>query len=580
MKEKLDLKIKNRNQSLAKGTFILTFSIFMVKVLGMMFRVFVTGMIGPVGATCFTVAYEIYNPIFALATAGLPVAVSRLVSKNMAKGRYKDVKEIYRVSVPIFLLTGVMGMVLMIVISFFAPGLMKVPDAKYAIIALSPTVLFACLMSIYRGYHQGLRDVIPTAVSEIIEASCKFIIGFLISFFVIDFAKKEFLVRGTLFGIECGSLQEVLKKIIPIASAGAILGVTIGAFLGFVYLYFTHKRLGDGFSKENLLSSPETKSKSIIVKSLFRTAIPIGAGSILFNIASFVDVTLILKRIQHIMMLDSVTLLSQYKNIIPSSNLDNVHGFLLGCFSFTMPLVMMIPAITQSLGTVSLPAVTYAFTKNNSEELKKSIESVIRMTLIFTVPAGVFVSILGPDLLKIIYPHRPEAVFVASKIIPLLGIATIFQAGSLPVSSMLQAIGRVDLPLKVVSIGLLIKIVVNYIFVGIPKINIAGAGLGTFSGYFFILFVSLCVLMKKTNVKPDFPKTFFLPGVASCIFGVNLFITKLLFRSIFNNMLTVLFSLIFSLFVYFVLLIRLRIVSFEELERFPFFKKIFNRVAE
>lgn len=577
MEEKLDLKIKkNRKQSLAKGTFILTFSIFLVKVLGMMFRVFVTGMIGPVGATCFTVAYEIYNPLFALSTAGLPIAVARLVSKNIAMGRYKDVKKIYKVSVPMFFYTGLIGMFLMILASFFVPNLMNIPDAKYAIIALSPTILFACLMSIYRGYHQGLRNVVPTAVSEIIEASCKFFIGFLFSFFIIDLSKKEFLQKGTFFGFSCSSLQEVMKKITPLASAGAILGVTIGSMLGFLFLYFTHKKIGSGFTKEDLLTSPDPESKKNILKSLFKTAVPIGAGSIFFNIASFIDVTLILKRIRNVMLLDPDTLLSQYKNIIPSSNLDNVHGFLLGCFSFTMPLVMMIPAITQGLGTVSLPAVTRAFTKKDTEQLKKSVESVIKMTLLFTVPAGIFVSVLGPNLLKLIYPHRPEAVFVASKVIPLLGIATIFQACSLPVTSMLQAVGRVDLPLKIVSLGLILKIIVNYIFVGIPRINIGGAGLGTFVGYLFILIVSLFMLLKKNHIKPDFSKTFFMPLVAACSFGVSLVLFKFLFYRIFNNLFTVFISLFASLTLYFVFLVYLKIVAFEEIKKIPFIGKFFH----
>ena len=396
----------------------------------------------------------------------------------------------------------------------------------------------------------------------------------ILSLTVITFAKREFLTSGTLFGIKFNSMQEVIKKVIPLASAGAILGVTIGAMLGFVYLYFAHKKLGYGFTKDDLLVSSGAESKGDIVKSLFKTAIPIGAGTVFFNVASFIDVTLILKRIQHVMYVDPNTLLLQYKNVIPASNLDNVHGFLLGCFSFTMPLVMMIPAITQSLGTVSLPAVTHAFTRKDKEKLKNSVESVIRMTLIFAVPAGIFLSVLGPSLLRLLYPHRPEAVFVASKVIPFLGIATVFQAGSLPVSSMLQAIGRVDLPLKVVSVGLIIKMITNYVFVGIPKINIGGAGLGTFFGYLFILVVSLYMLIKETHIKLNYSKTFFLPSLASCVFGFSLAVFKYLFGRICNNLLMIIFSLMISLVLYFVLLINLKIVEIKMLKKIPCFGRV------
>ena len=96
-----------------------------------------------------------------------------------------------------------------------------------------------------------------------------------------------------------------------------------------------------------------------------------------------------------------------------------------------------------------------------------------------TIPAGLSISILGPFLLRIIYPHRVNDVSIASNIIPILGIATIFTATATPFCSMLQAVGRVDLPVKIISAGLIIKIIVNYSLVGIPQINIQGAGIAS-----------------------------------------------------------------------------------------------------
>ena len=114
-----------------QGTVILTGSLLLVKIMGILFRIFVTGMIGPTGATYFTVAYEIYNPLFALATAGLPIAISRMVSESVANGRYRDVKKIKKISLPIFLLTGTVGLLLMILGAFIIPRLpfVNVPGA-------------------------------------------------------------------------------------------------------------------------------------------------------------------------------------------------------------------------------------------------------------------------------------------------------------------------------------------------------------------------------------------------------------------------------------------------------------------
>ena len=220
-------------------------------------------------------------------------------------------------------------------------------------------------------------------------------------------------------------------------------------------------------------------------------------------------------------------LLNCYKGAMSPEVLTNktAHIFLLGCYSITLPLMMLVPAITQAFGVVSLPAVTRAYTKKDSNDLKNSIESVIKLTTMVTIPAGLSISILGPFLLRIIYPHRVNDVSIASNIIPILGIATIFTATATPFCSMLQAVGRVDLPVKIISAGLIIKIIVNYSLVGIPQINIQGAGIGTTVGYAFILIVAMYFLFKETKIMPNLRNTLLKPFLASLICGAFLFLS-------------------------------------------------------
>ena len=122
---------------------------------------------------------------------------------------------------------------------------------------------------------------------------------------------------------------------------------------------------------------------------------------------------------------------------------------------------------------------------------------------------------------------------------------------------------------------MILKIIVNYIFVGIPQINIGGAALGTFVGYLFILVVSLSLFLKKNHIKPDFSKTFFMPLVSACTFGISLVIFKFLFSQVFNNLFTVFVSLFVSLILYFVFLFYLKIIALEEIKKVPFIGKIF-----
>lgn len=570
----MNKKEKTISQSFMKGTIVLTASIFVVKVLGILFRIFVTGMIGATGAAYFTVAYEIYNPLFALATAGLPIAISRMVSENMAMGKYKNVRLIHKVSIPIFLTTGSIGFLLMILGAIFIPKLpfINVPGAIYSVLALAPTILFACLMSIYRGYHQGLRDTVPTAISEIIEASCKFFVGYAISYSIIKFGMNEYLTKGTVFGVFCESKEMAKGVIMPYASAGAIVGISLGAFMGFLYLLICHKKRGDGISNNDLANSPDPAEKKVLMKKLISTAVPIGIGAIIMNVAGLIDTTLILNRIQNIMNTNPQALLNCYGVKIANemlSSKDGVHGFLLGCYSFTLPIMMLIPAITQVFGVVSLPAVTSSYTKNNKLELKRSIESVIKMTTLVTIPAGIGISLLGPSLLSILYPHKVTEVNIASNIIPFLGIATILTATSTPLCSMLQAVGRVDLPVKIISLGLAIKIIVNYLLVGIPEINIQGAGIGTIVGYLFILVVSMYFLIRETKIVPNFNVTVLKPLLAGIVCGLSAFILNSFLLNIFTRIVSIIFAVFFAIIVYFFTLFLLKAVTVSDIKSLP-----------
>ena len=576
--------IKRKYQSFMQGTVILTASLLLVKILGILFRIFVTGMIGPTGATYFTVAYEIYNPLFALATAGLPIAISRMVSESVANGRYQDVKKIKKVSTPIFLLTGTVGLILMVFGAFIVPKLpfVNVPGAIYSVLALAPTIFFACLMSIYRGYYQGLKNMTPTATSEVIEASCKFFIGYALSYGTIHFGVREYLTKGTFLGKPYATRELAEAAIMPLASAGAILGISIGAAAGFIYLFLRDKFKGDEISASELANSAKAKDGKVISKILVSNALPIGLGAIIMNVAGLSDTTLILHRIQYVMANFPRELLAQYGGRISETVLksdDGVHGFLMGCYSFTLPLMMLVPAITQAFGIVALPSVTRAWTLKDGARLKKSMETVIRMTMLVTIPAGIGLSVLGPDLLSVVYRNRPNAVAIAAGIIPILGVATIFMAASTPICSMLQAVGRVDLPVKIISVGLLIKIAVNYVLVGVPQINIQGAGIGTLAGYAFILVTSMYMLCRQTKIVPDFMGTIVKPLVASIFCGVSAMISMNIFREKLPTLIAVAFSIIFAVVIYVLILLILGAFDRSDIKFLPGGKK-FIKILE
>lgn len=572
-----------KGQSFMKGTLVLTLSIFIVKLLGILFRIFVNGMLGASGGGYFLISYDIYNMLFALATAGLPIAVSRMVSENLACGRFKDVRKIYEVSIPMFTITGIIGFLLMVVGAIAAPYLFKVPGAVYSVLALAPTILFACLMSIYRGYHQGLRNMTPTAVSEIIEALFKFVVGYALSYGIIKFAMDEYTRGGTVFGSPYATQELAKAAIMPFASAGAVIGISVGAAMGFLYLFFRQKIKGDCLTPQDIRNSPKAHSKEYLFRCLVKLAVPIGIGAIILNIAGFIDDILILNRIQHVMATNREALLSCYGAAISQhaiNSSDGVHNFLLGCYSFTLPITMLVPAITQVFGIVALPTVTKAFTLKNPAMLKKGMESVIKMTTLVTLPAGIGLSVIGPALLRLLFPRQVNEITIASNIMPIIGIATIFISATIPICSMLQAIGRVDLPVKIISAGLAIKVFVNFVLVGIPTINIQGAAIGTSAGYLFIMVVSLYYLCRETKIIPDFVEVLIKPLIAAILCGVAAFISNSLLSRDFVLVVSIFSTIFISAVTYLIALFGLGAVGEDEIKMLPYGEKFVKVLAK
>ena len=196
-------------------------------------------------------------------------------------------------------------------------------------------------------------------------------------------------------------------------------------------------------------------------------------------------------------------------NLIPSS--------LFGCFTNANNLFMLVPAITQAFGVSALPSVTAAWTEGDPKKIRRSIESVLRIVAMLTIPAGLGLSVMASPIAYLVYGGKDNAPFVIGKILTLLGIAAIFAATSTPINSMLQAIGRVDIPVKLLAVGLVVKVVLNYTLVGIPSINVMGAGTGTIVCYVLITILSLYFLCRETKVTPNFVAIFLKPALASGI---------------------------------------------------------------
>ena len=574
----------NKGQGVMEGVFILTLGLIMVKIIGAVFKIPLFRMLDGSGIGYYLSAYTIYTPVYTLATAGLPSAVSRLVSTYMQNKRYKDVRKTRKVAMRVFICTGVAGGIILTAIGLLLPTLVSTgilnaessdPKAALCLITMAPAVFFCCLMSGSRGYYQGMRNMVPTAISEIIEAFVKLIFGTGAMMFTLWYAENSWNKTGTFLGVQYESLSAALSACQPYAAAAAIMGVTMGALLGFVYLSVRFKIKGDSINQEQIDDSPTAQPSKEIIKTLLRFGIPIALGVLTMNITTLVDMFTILWRLGNIVIDHPGFLESFYEGLIPAEKTTaELPNYLYGAYGVNSSLFNLIPTVVQAFGVSVLPALTAAWLAKNYDEVKTNISSVLKITSLIAIPSGLGMSVLAGPILRLLYSDKPE-ITIAEPMLKVMGITVIFFALLAPINSMLQAIGKQDTPVKLMLVGCSAKIIINTILIGIPEINVMGAPYGTLVSYSFIIIASIIILVKNTRISLNLLQTFIKPLLAGILCAAAAWASNgLLGKIISSANIVTLISLIIAVAVYVVSILLIKAISREDLILIPKGEKI------
>ncbi len=560
------IKRESKPQNFEHSAVILLAAALIVKVIGAIFKIPLARTLDNVGFGYFASAYDIYIPVYTLSMAGLPIAVSRLVAENMAAGRYKDAKKTLKIAKKLFCLLGILGVSAMLLaiypfVKITTDGGASAGYTAACVAAIAPAIFFCSVMSSYRGYYEGLRNMYPTAISEVIEALGKLILGFGIAFVVLK------ITNSTGF-----------------AAAGALLGIMIGTFAAGVFLSLRHKISGDGITREMLETAPKSRSSKTITRMLIAIAIPIALSSLASNITLIIDTVMVKWQLKNVMD-SSFDYISQlYANSIKDYNASvkfeemltasNMPTFLYGVRAKAYTIYNLIPTLTTTLGIGAIPILTTAWVKKDMRLVKHNIESILRTTAIIAVPAGIGVMAISKYVMGLLYGDV-ASVEIGGPILTVLGVAAVFSGVSVPITSMLQAIGKPMVPVKNIAIGASLKVIVNLLLVGRPSVNIKGAPVGTMVCYGYIFFANIICLIKYSGVKPNLFSVIGKPLIASFACGTAAYVVSELVGGSFNsNLIIVGASMLVAVVVYLVAIFALRTLTAEDIESFPKGKSI------
>lgn len=470
----------------------------------------------------FYTAYDIYNMFAVLASAGLPVAVSRMVSETLVSGNTDEAERIYKVSVRVFTLIGAVIAAVMFIGADWLAAFIKSPNTSLSIRVLAITAFCAFIMSALRGYFQGYSIMTHTAVSQVIEAVAKLGLGCALAFVLM---KTELSYVG--------------------GSAGAIAGVSVGAVLSVVYLLFNKKRHDANIEKSGM----PVRSDKAILKELFRIAIPVSLGASVMSLVNLIDTTVIMRVLQ-----DGLGYTYEDANW-----LYGVFGNAKKIFNF--PSAFIVP-----FSVSILPVLTAAFTAKDKEGVAKNMTTCFKYALMLALPAGVGISVLADPIMNIIYFNTPDEASAGAPLLAVFGIAVILYAVVSISGAILQAFGQVNKPLIALCVGGVVKCALNAVLVGVENINILGAPIATCVCYVVMIALDLFFLRQYLEGCGAIITTTIKTVVASLIMGAVAYFAYQPLSSLAGVRMGGLLAICVAVVVYAVLVLLFKIVTMQELK--------------
>ena len=444
-----------KKQTFLHGTMLLALSTAIVKVIGAFYSIPLKAIIGDQGFGYYSTAYEIYTILLMISTAGLPVAMSRMISQANSLGNYRQVRKIYTVSRTIFLTLGLIGALLMTLFCRQLAEFQKQPDAWSAIGTLGPCCFLICLMSTYRGFFQGQSNMAPTSVSQVLEAACKLVVG-----------------------IAAALLIKTYLHSIPLAAGGAIFGVTMSCLISSFYLNHCFRKA----YKDMPVSYEEVSSGKDIAKGLLAIAIPITLGSAGLQILTALETKIYMTQLLEFMTQDAADTQKGIYNFIQKI--------------FNMPCAFITP-ITIS----AIPAITAQLTTKQFQAAKSTEESAARVTGLISAPCAVGLAVLAEPVTSLLGGYTGEKLALATQLMTVLGVCIVFNAVVLLTNAIMQAHGHVNLPVVNMLVGGILKLVAIAILTGNPHIGIMGTPIGTLMCYLCITILNL-ISMRRVFVHP------------------------------------------------------------------------------
>ena len=547
------MESKTNKQSLMKGAMILSVGVLLSRVIGMLYRVPIRNILTDIGHSYYSVAYGIYVVILTLTAMAIPGALSKLIAERRAVGAYKEADRVYKLArVYSIAVSVIMAIILWFSAEFLKNNFYQNSDVVLPIRALAPTVVIATSLGIFRGYFQGMGDMVPTASSQVIEQIVNVIFSMLLA--------------HTFLNVTGGNLEW--------GATGSALGTGAGAVAGLVVLVILYKRSRPQVKKEMLESTEyEYQSSGTILKEILNMMVPVIISASVFSIMTSIDQSMISSVLpKNIDILREANKL----NVVPvigaeSLTTKKIVAHLLSYLSFQYMAFMNIPvSIVLQLGLATVPAIAGAMSTGLYKEMHNKIRLIFKIGLLIAAPSTIGFLFFAKPILTLINGDANGAEVLAAG-----SVGIIVMALAQLSAGVLQGMSRQKVPTINAIIACIIKVIVNIIALSIPELTIYGFVHSTTICYAIYAILNIVYLKKYVNIKFSWNKILIKPIVCAIIMGVlGLMVYNLFLMIGFSVKISILIVMPICGVAYFLVGLATRTITKKDLLSFPGGKKV------
>lgn len=472
--------MNQQQRSFVKGAAILGSMGLVSKVFGAVYTIITTNILQSSGMAPYMAAFPVYTFLLAISSAGLPVAISKMVSERIALHDYRAAHMVFQTALKAMFVIGLFTTVVMMALSGVIENVINVQYMSLTVLGIAPSLFFVSLLSAYRGYFQGMMRMTPTAVSQIIEQLVKLGVGILLMYLMKDI--------GPGYG-----------------AMGAILGITVSEVVAYIYMLvlYNYKKAGIKF---NIQRSVRTKLRSGIGRRLFYLAMPIVVGACAMPFVQLIDsavITNTLLGLKSIILFGKEVILDPAVVGIKTSR--DIVDSLFGLTSYINPIVNMPAVLSMALAMSLVPAISAS--RAEGDELSVSNKSAIgiKLSMLVGLPCGVGLFMLSTPIIRLLYtvkdPLNLGLLPEAGALLAIMGVGVFFLTVLQAMTGVLQGLGKTYIPVINLFIGIAVKIGISLLSIRVPEINIRGAFFGTAACYGVAAVLDVAFVIKYAHAR-------------------------------------------------------------------------------